>query len=438
MTLNGDLFIHERCRLLYQFDSSCRALTGNGGRIIMMKKSKKKIVCMTISTLILLFAIGVSTLAEDNTIDVVGTWTGCQTLETSVNNVFIIINEDGTGSYYNDIDEEIVGTGGFVDMTWSLAGPALVIDYNGKQTAFLVSALEDGLSMVSSEGTTLYKEEDESATESDSTDVGNNTFDSVKLNVEDFVGDWRDINSFGLITLNGDGSGNYRNGTYQAVLSWEIGTGELIVTGGEWVEDPFSIEAEEGIVKMICDNYCFMRFSDIPMIEQELNEEVSDGEVSITLKSVEFVNNIPDELYNKLKSWGREYGEESILEDGQVYACVNFQFVNNGKNSVVVGDFNNLLRVYLDYADGYLYSTDDSYYSYYYDGTSFSGYKETCLGKGIEVQPLQKKDVTVYLRCSEVVSTDTESPINIIFISSCNPESIGYFRYSLPRGEEGT
>ncbi len=57
----------------------------------------------------------------------------------------------------------------------------------------------------------------------------------------------------------------------------------------------------------------------------------------------------------------------------------------------MLGDYYNLLRVYLDYADGYLYSTDDSNYCYFFDGTSLSGYNDFFVGDAIEVQPLEKK-----------------------------------------------
>ena len=127
---------------------------------------KKSFIWVIALILTVLFSVGV--IAEEKEYDMAGSWTGLKVTSTSVTNIFIVIRDDGTGSYFNDGDPDLAAANAFVDMTWEVIGPALIINYDGKQDTFLINDSEERLSMINSDGVTVYKEKSADGKETES------------------------------------------------------------------------------------------------------------------------------------------------------------------------------------------------------------------------------------------------------------------------------
>ena len=233
--------------------------------------------------------------------------------------------------------------------------------------------------------------------------------DSNAVSEDELFGNWREIHTFNNLYLE-KGSGTYSS-QYEAGVLWSVNNGTLSLNSGSLKGD-FNIISSGDKLYFENDEYCFKRLEDLTTDTHLLSDIVSDNTISIKLNELSFEESLPEEHFNKLSDWGINYGEESNLEEGQVYARLTYELTNNSKTNIQIGDYYNRLRIYIDYNDGFLFSTDDSNYSYCFDGENPAGYNGVGLGDDIIVQPLQTKNITTYLRCSEKLLTDEKSSLN--------------------------
>ncbi len=257
------------------------------------------------------------------------------------------------------------------------------------------------------------------------TDTSNITL----ISEDELLGEWKELQSFNTLYLEKD-KAKYSSSTSSnvAVGPWKL-NGNTFSLNTSLIKDDFKINIDNDVVSIENDNYCFMRFDEIPMEILSLSDTGQDDVISLTLDEIKFETALPDDIMKRLKGWGVEYGEKALLDEGQVYACLVYELSNNSKNNIQIGDYYNRFRIYLDYNNGFIFSTDDSNYSYYTDGTNLCGYDGRGLGDDLILQPLQTKTITTYLRCSDKLLDDKDSSLKVIFVSLLGESGAEYYKY---------
>ena len=355
---------------------------------------------------------------ENKEKEIVGFWQGRAITSSSVNNVFIVINEDGTGTYYNDSDQDLASANAATKMTWTYNDSVLVVNYNNKKVKFLLDDTGEDIFMISSDGTKVYKTENNSNNKIDSSETEKVNEENVKPNTEELIGDWYEVNTFYILSLTDDGRGTYKKG-YDAELNWETNTNGILLVGGDWTRSQLNLVEEDGCKKLTDANHTFVRFKDIPATVLDEDNTGSDSSISIKYDGYEFCDELPKDMRDKISSWSSEYAKGAELEDGQKYIAISFTLENLSKDKLIIGDSDHNLDIFVDYDDGFLFNTlADSYdtpYTYFSDGNEYCASSKACIGE-INILPLTKKTITVYIRCASTMA-ETNAPITALFIS---------------------
>lgn len=272
----------------------------------------------------------------------------------------------------------------------------------------------------SSEPAKTSAESDESAEEDVATD--------------ELLGEWIDIDTASVLTLTEEGDAEFV-GSQTGSGFWKTAENGIAVGAGSVnLEDVLQPTEENGAISLIGGPWHFVRPSDLPMQEFTIGETGEDDTISVTLVDVQFVDSLPLEIYNKVKSMGREYGEETILGEGQVYACVTYTIQNVSKSTITLGDHDHCLEIALDYDDGYIYSTEDESADYFVASSSdLSVYYKDVGTDAIEIQALSSKTINTYIRCPERVGSNEAAQLDVIFLSLYNP-SVQYYRFNVRPG----
>ena len=246
-------------------------------------------------------------------------------------------------------------------------------------------------------------------------------------------GDWYDVDTFALLTLSKSGEASMESRSAQAPWSLKGGTIQCLLVSPDYPnvkssnDGSLTVQRQDGVLRLTNDKYCFMRFSDLPMTELAFGETGSDEDVELTLEEVAFLRALPDALAGKVKGLGAK--GNTALEEGQLYAAITYQLMNRSKSTITVGDYNRLLRLIIEYGDGYLFTSEDQDATYFTDGTNVAVHYDYASNNALELQPLQTKTITTYIRCPELVGMDEDAPLAIDFLTF-GDDGARYYRYA--------
>lgn len=136
--------------------------------------------------------------------------------------------------------------------------------------------------------------------------------------------------------------------------------------------------------------------------------------------SVEFMDTLPDNVMQSqaLRTIADEWKEDNInLSDSQTFAAIRFTLTNLSKQQFCVSGIGGHFVVRLDYDDGFLYDTEGPGYCIFsHANTSALNVHGASLER-IDIDPLVTMDVTVYLSVAKAVSTGTDKPLVVSFLT---------------------
>lgn len=251
---------------------------------------------------------------------------------------------------------------------------------------------------------------------------------------DELMGEWIDVDTASVLTLSAEGEAEFVGAQNGHGLWKTAEDGIAVAAGSVKLEDVLQPTEENGAVSLVGGPWHFVRPSDLPMQELALGETGKDDAISITLDSVGFADGLPQEVFDRVNGWGRNYGEDAVLDEGQVYACVTYTIQNVSKNTIKVGDHEHLLEIALDYDDGYIFSTEEEASDYFVVSSSeMTMYEKDMSIEKIEIQPLSSKTITTYIRCPALVGTEDAAPLDVIFLSHYNP-AVAYYRFNVRPG----
>jgi hypothetical protein len=267
---------------------------------------------------------------------------------------------------------------------------------------------------------------EDAASEAEETQAEGGT---AEYSEEDFYGTWMDLAT--TYTLNLSKGAAEFVGRYIASGDWKY-EGKSLDVGTGILSGELSISKDEnGAIVLENDEYRLMRLNEIPMSNLSVGESGSDDTIKVTLINFAFSETLADDVANSdLFSVNPSIVSDASLEDGQVYACMNFEIQNNSKETITIGDYHHYLELILNYDNGYFYSTEDEATDVFTDGTTVTTYTKDCSDQSIEIQPLASKEVTVYMKCPVLISDETETPLNVIAISLFDGTA-SYFNYNI-------
>ena len=243
---------------------------------------------------------------------------------------------------------------------------------------------------------------------------------------EDIAGDWYEKETFNELILNQDNSVEYYyKPTSKSNGRWTI-ENNIISLGGlpQTMQGNLSIEETDNGLTLSDENRCFYRLYDLPWEDVKLNGDFVGDNVQIGNVQVEFIEELPNFIYD-MSAHDESYG----LSSSQVYADISFELNNLSKNELEVSDgLTHHCNVLLDYNNGFVFSNLRENETHYTDGSIVSAKRGTRgYGHNITMAPLEQKKIDIYIPCSNLLETDTSSPL-VLFIAFTNENPACYFR----------
>ncbi len=143
--------------------------------------------------------------------------------------------------------------------------------------------------------------------------------------------------------------------------------------------------------------------------------------VEVDNVSVDFIDTLPMEIKGSTAFWaGVKEDFNFTLNDSETYAVIQFSITNLTTKEITLADIGGNFFVELKFDDGFIYSTKGSKACVMTSGKELAvigraGSKSTRIGDTIALSPLVTYDVTLYLPCAKLVSTQTEKPLVVSF-----------------------
>lgn len=143
--------------------------------------------------------------------------------------------------------------------------------------------------------------------------------------------------------------------------------------------------------------------------------------VTVENVSVDFVDTLPMEIKGETAYMaGVKKDFNYTLNDSETYAVIEFSITNMTTREMTLADIGGNFYVDLRFDEGFVYSTKGSKACLMKSGKEFavmgrSGSKSTRIGDPIALSPLVTYDVTLYLPCAKLVSTQTDKPLVVSF-----------------------
>lgn len=141
-----------------------------------------------------------------------------------------------------------------------------------------------------------------------------------------------------------------------------------------------------------------------------LGEKVSGENLEITIKSFEFAEYLGKDnttrVFERDVSWDKP-------GDGKVFSIFKFDYTNLAKEEV---DMVRDVKFTVDYKDGYEFASFDESKAYIFEDDINGVFRQCCLDSGgyvMNLSPLTSGSFFIAIPVAEIVSTDTESPIQI-------------------------
>ncbi|MBQ9687507.1 MAG: hypothetical protein IJV41_13330 [Oscillospiraceae bacterium] len=150
-------------------------------------------------------------------------------------------------------------------------------------------------------------------------------------------------------------------------------------------------------------------------------QALSDSDaISVENATVEFMDTLPSSVRNN-SSYSAGLSRFSYaLKDSETYAAISFSVTNLTKQEITIADMGKDFIVELNYDDGFIYSTQSNAVHFVQSGKDLAvinhnGGSSTRIGEEISLSPLVSTEVTVYLSCAKVVSTQIDKSLVVTF-----------------------
>lgn len=234
-------------------------------------------------------------------------------------------------------------------------------------------------------------------------------FGEMTLTVDELSSDrWFDTNSDTIFSFGRGGDYSQTYGTTLTGGIWELNNNVVSINGVS-----LELEYSENGIMLVGGGYALIQEHNYPFLESEIGGSLTNENISAHILSVSFENNWPDSIISDLKGPHLEMVE---LSDSQCIAKIVISITNLTKASIPLseGMFDSF-DVAIDYRDGFLYATDnDALYmmkdskTWYVHFSNNSG-----LNGGITADPLEEKEIEVYMACPKILKEDEESPLKV-------------------------
>ena len=161
----------------------------------------------------------------------------------------------------------------------------------------------------------------------------------------------------------------------------------------------------------------------------EVTGDKAEGDaVTIQNVSVGFIDHLPSWVKDSSAYSFSGNKEDYELKPGQVFALISFTITNNTKGEIKLSDIKDNFMVEMNYNSGYLYHTDSNDYCIYESNGKAAFIKHSFSLGELTLAPLTTKDVRLLIPCAEEVSTETDKPLVVTFLSTYSGREAFSFR----------
>lgn len=147
-------------------------------------------------------------------------------------------------------------------------------------------------------------------------------------------------------------------------------------------------------------------------------ESLEANAVAIANVSVEYLNELPNNIKSSSTYSICGFKDEFALNDSQVYAEIHFTITNKTTSEMKIADIHDDFLVELIYDNRYVYSTDTNSWSFFKSGAQTAVVSERASIGSVTLAPLTTKDVIVYMPCAKEVSTELDKYLIVVFTSN--------------------
>lgn len=152
---------------------------------------------------------------------------------------------------------------------------------------------------------------------------------------------------------------------------------------------------------------------------RELGPESLDGNaVTIANVSVEYLNELPNNIKSSTTYSVCGFKDEFVLNDSQVYAEIHFTITNKTTGEMKIADIHDDFLVELIYDNRFVYSPDTNSWSFFKSGAQTAVVSDMASIGSVTLAPLTTKDVIVYMPCAKEISTELDKYLIVVFTSN--------------------
>lgn len=148
------------------------------------------------------------------------------------------------------------------------------------------------------------------------------------------------------------------------------------------------------------------------------SEEEEGNALTIENVSVEFVEQLPQDLSDQVAYYYSGEKTEWELDESMVYAAVHFTVTNQYTEEIKLSDTAEKFIVELVYDGGYTYASGGTGFIFYQSGSQYAMVRDGNFSiSKVVVAPLLTEEVTVYVPCAKAVAENEDKTLDINFLS---------------------
>lgn len=147
-------------------------------------------------------------------------------------------------------------------------------------------------------------------------------------------------------------------------------------------------------------------------------ESLEANAVTIANVSVEYLNELPNNIKSSSTYSICGFKDEFVLNDSQVYAEIHFSITNKTTGEMKIADIHDDFLVELIYDNRFVYSPDTNSWSFFMSGAQTAVVSDMASIGSVTLAPLATKDVVVYMPCAKEISTELDKYLIVVFTSN--------------------
>lgn len=147
-------------------------------------------------------------------------------------------------------------------------------------------------------------------------------------------------------------------------------------------------------------------------------ESLEANAVTIANVSVEYLNELPNNIKSSSTYSICGFKDEFVLNDSQVYAEIHFTITNKTTGEMKIADIHDDFLVELIYDNRFVYSPDTNSWSFFKSGAQTAVVSDMASIGSVTLAPLATKDVVVYMPCAKEISTELDKYLIVVFTSN--------------------